>query len=138
MCSGNSLHQHKMGGGCSLIRVCSLIRSNTVSVIFKSTCTFTQMKTISLLERGVFRVPQLSELIVPTVETVRQLYFLQKLVGRDSPVLFVGPTGTGKSVLTRHFLLALPKAQYIICCANFSARTTADQTQDIVFAKLDR
>ena len=29
MCSGNSLHQHKMGG-CSLIRVCSLIRSNTV------------------------------------------------------------------------------------------------------------
>ena len=130
-----------MGGGSSLIRVCSLIRSNTVSVIFKSTSTFTQMKTISLLERGVcrvFRVSQLSELIVPTVETVRQLYFLQKLVGRDSPVLFVGPTGTGKSVLTRHFLLALPKAQYIICCANFSARTTADQTQDIVFAKLDR
>ena len=30
MCSGNSLHQHKMGG-CSLIRVCSLIRSHTVT-----------------------------------------------------------------------------------------------------------
>ena len=31
MCSGNNLHQHKTGGGggCPLIRVCSLIRSNT-------------------------------------------------------------------------------------------------------------
>ena len=40
MCSGNSLHQHKTGGGggwCSLIRVRSLIRSNTVCL-----CTIVQ------------------------------------------------------------------------------------------------
>ena len=41
MCSGNSLHQHKMGTwGCPLIRVCSLIRSNTVYI----SCTKTTRK----------------------------------------------------------------------------------------------
>lgn len=42
---------------------------------------------------------QASSIIVPTVETVRQTYFLHLFVNHGVPVLFVGPTGTGKSAI---------------------------------------
>nr|XP_023674913.1 dynein heavy chain 3, axonemal [Paramormyrops kingsleyae] len=79
-----------------------------------------------------------SELIIPTVETARQSFFLHTYLAHEVPVLFVGPTGTGKSVINNRFLLQLPKEQYIPNCINFSARTSANQTQDIIMSKLDR
>ena len=84
------------------------------------------------------RIFQLNELIIPTIDTVRQRYFLDKMLSRGFPLLFVGPTGTGKSAITNNFLYDLPKDKYVICNVNFSAQTTSDQTQDIIFSKLDR
>eukprot|EP00117_Sycon_ciliatum_P023820 scpid1450/ scgid20157/ Dynein heavy chain 3, axonemal; Axonemal beta dynein heavy chain 3; Ciliary dynein heavy chain 3 len=79
-----------------------------------------------------------SELIISTVETVRQRYFLQTLLSHEVPTLFVGPTGTGKSAITNSYLMGLPKEKYLPNVVNFSARTTASMTQDIMMAKLDR
>ncbi|XP_030626002.1 dynein heavy chain 3, axonemal [Chanos chanos] len=79
-----------------------------------------------------------SDLIIPTKETARQLFFLRVYLAHEVPVLFVGPTGTGKSVINNNFLLALPKDRYTPNFINFSARTSASQTQDIIMAKLDR
>ncbi|XP_058475903.1 dynein axonemal heavy chain 3-like [Solea solea] len=79
-----------------------------------------------------------SDLIRPTMETARQLYFLHTYLSHETPMLFVGPTGTGKSVINNNFLEKLPKEQYTPNCINFSARTSANQTQDIIMAKLDR
>ncbi|XP_053190892.1 dynein axonemal heavy chain 3 [Scomber japonicus] len=79
-----------------------------------------------------------SDLIIPTMETARQLFFLRTYLAYEIPTLFVGPTGTGKSVINKSFLVALPKEQYTPNCINFSARTSANQTQDIIMAKLDR
>nr|XP_019946415.1 PREDICTED: dynein heavy chain 3, axonemal [Paralichthys olivaceus] len=79
-----------------------------------------------------------SDLIIPTVETARQLFFLRTYLAHEVPMLFVGPTGTGKSVINKSFLVALPKEKYTPNCINFSARTSANQTQDIIMAKLDR
>uniref|UniRef100_A0A669PS64 Dynein axonemal heavy chain 3 n=1 Tax=Phasianus colchicus TaxID=9054 RepID=A0A669PS64_PHACC len=79
-----------------------------------------------------------SELIIPTMETARQVFFLKTYVEHNIPLLFVGPTGTGKSAITNNFLLQLPKPTYIPVFINFSARTSANQTQDIIMSKLDR
>ncbi|XP_062847578.1 dynein axonemal heavy chain 3 [Trichomycterus rosablanca] len=79
-----------------------------------------------------------SDLIIPTMETARQFFFLRTYLSHHVPVLFVGPTGTGKSVINSSFLMSLPKDQYTPNCINFSARTSAGQVQDIVMAKLDR
>uniref|UniRef100_A0A8C9L6L3 AAA+ ATPase domain-containing protein n=1 Tax=Pavo cristatus TaxID=9049 RepID=A0A8C9L6L3_PAVCR len=81
---------------------------------------------------------QVSELIIPTMETARQMFFLKTYVEHSVPLLFVGPTGTGKSAITNNFLLRLPKPTYIPIFINFSARTSANQTQDIIMSKLDR
>lgn len=81
---------------------------------------------------------QVSELIIQTNDTARQTFFLQTYLQHELPMLFVGPTGTGKSAITNNYLLQLPKETYIPNCINFSARTSANQTQDIVMSKLDK
>ncbi|KAH0504188.1 Dynein heavy chain 3, axonemal [Microtus ochrogaster] len=81
---------------------------------------------------------KVSDLIIPTMETARQSFFLKTYLDHEIPILFVGPTGTGKSAITNNFLLHLPKNIYLPNFINFSARTSANQTQDIIMAKLDR
>ena len=79
-----------------------------------------------------------SELIIPTNDTARQVFFLNTYLNHELPLLFVGPTGTGKSAITNNHLIQLPKDKYLPNCVNFSARTSANQTQDIIMSKLDR
>ncbi|KAK7493483.1 hypothetical protein BaRGS_00015194 [Batillaria attramentaria] len=93
------------------------------------------------MEKGKAQGPggvKLSDMMVDTAETARQEFFLDVFLMHEIPVLFIGPTGTGKSVITNKFLLSLPKDVYIPNCINFSARTSANQTQDIIMSKLDR
>ncbi|TRY89707.1 hypothetical protein DNTS_033848, partial [Danionella cerebrum] len=95
-------------------------------------------ESISKEDRVIPVAAKVSDLIIPTAETSRQLFFLRTYLSHEVPILIVGPTGTGKSVINNNFLMSLPKERYTPTCINFSARTSANQTQDIIMAKLDR
>lgn len=60
------------------------------------------------------------------------------LLKNEIPLLFVGPTGTGKSVLVLDYLLHLPKEKFLANVLNFSALTAANTVQDIIISKLDK
>ncbi|XP_026982494.1 dynein axonemal heavy chain 3 [Sagmatias obliquidens] len=99
---------------------------------------YTWTEYITKEEEKIPANAKVSELIIPTMETARQSFFLKTYLDHEIPMLFVGPTGTGKSVITNNFLFRLPKNTYLPNFINFSARTSASQTQDIIMSKLDR
>ncbi|XP_048507335.1 dynein axonemal heavy chain 6 [Athalia rosae] len=79
------------------------------------------------------------EILVPTVDTVRFSYIMQKLVEVNKAVLFTGGTGVGKSVIAKLVLNNLQKTEaWVPVILNFSAQTSSGRTQEILELKLEK
>lgn len=93
---------------------------------------------------ATFEVPTIdptlpfSTLIVPTVDGVRTTYVMDKLLRCKKHVLVVGPTGSGKSLTLSDKLLKHMPIKFRSIFLNFSAKTSANQTQDMIDMKLDK
>jgi len=79
------------------------------------------------------------DIVVTTVDKIRYSYIQEYCIYQKIPTLFVGPTGTGKSVYIQNVLLnQLPRDQFMTIEIGFSAQTHCNQVQDIVDMKLDK
>jgi dynein heavy chain len=79
------------------------------------------------------------EMLVPTIDSVRYGYLMEKLLQVNRSVLFTGETGVGKSVIARDLLLDLDeKTDYLPVFLNFSAQTSSKRTQEMIEAKLEK
>ncbi|XP_045146064.1 dynein axonemal heavy chain 12 [Echinops telfairi] len=82
---------------------------------------------------------KIQDIIVPTIDTIRYTFLVDLSITYAKPLLFVGPTGTGKSVYVKDKLMNhLEKDRYFPFYVNFSARTSANQVQNIIMARLDK
>lgn len=70
-----------------------------------------------------------SEILVPTIDTVRTTYLLKLMNKIRRPIVLVGDTGTSKTAIIQDFLRNLNPDIYIILNINFSSRTTSMDVQ---------
>ncbi|XP_069668946.1 dynein axonemal heavy chain 6 isoform X3 [Periplaneta americana] len=79
------------------------------------------------------------DITVPTTETIRMGYIMERLLEVKYPVLFTGLTGVGKSVIAKSVLNKLSsEGNHISVSLNFSAQTSSAQTQEIIESKLEK
>ncbi|KAL3266448.1 hypothetical protein HHI36_010620 [Cryptolaemus montrouzieri] len=79
-----------------------------------------------------------SDIEVPTIDNVRNSYMIGTILMNEHNVLCVGPTGTGKTLTVIAKLGKNMHKKFICDFLSFSARTSANQTQDLIDSKLDR
>lgn len=69
------------------------------------------------------------KILVPTVDTKRFSFLLGKMIDQKYPCLFVGESGTAKSVIILNYLTGLPAEKYMKLNINFSSRTKSIDVQ---------
>ncbi|XP_055378973.1 dynein axonemal heavy chain 12 [Condylostylus longicornis] len=75
--------------------------------------------------------------LVKTIDTGRYMYILDLHFKHNKKLLFVGPTGTGKSFYVQNMILTkLSEELYTKNFITFTVMMTANQTQDLVLSKL--
>ena len=79
-----------------------------------------------------------SDIIVPTKDTISSAMLIEMLLTNNKTVLCVGPTGTGKTLAIADKLIRNMPKEYVPEFINFSAKTSANQTQDLIDGKLDK
>ncbi|KAJ8983473.1 hypothetical protein NQ317_014931 [Molorchus minor] len=79
------------------------------------------------------------EMLVPTIDTVRFGYIMERLVYVNHPVFLTGDTGVGKSVIAKDVLNTLTKSNlFVTATINFSAQTSSLNTQEMIELKLEK
>ncbi|CAG9464833.1 unnamed protein product [Pedinophyceae sp. YPF-701] len=95
---------------------------------------------MDIVDSGPLDVEQeYNSIIVKTQDTVRYGYLISLAVAHSKHMLYVGPTGTGKTAYINRFLQTdMDLSQFTWNLVNFSAQTSCNMTQDMIDARLDR
>ncbi|XP_056647538.1 dynein axonemal heavy chain 10 [Diorhabda sublineata] len=75
------------------------------------------------------REKRFSEILVPTVDTVRVTYLLELMNKIRRPIVLIGETGTSKTAIIQDFLRNLDTEIFILLNINFSSRTSSMDVQ---------
>ncbi|KAL1513082.1 hypothetical protein ABEB36_002553 [Hypothenemus hampei] len=75
------------------------------------------------------RDQRFSQILVPTVDTVRVTYILELMNQIKRPIVLVGDTGTSKTAIIQDFLRHLDSEIFILLNINFSSRTSSLDVQ---------
>ncbi|XP_049877279.1 dynein axonemal heavy chain 10 [Pectinophora gossypiella] len=70
-----------------------------------------------------------SQILVPTVDTLRMTWLIMIMESVERPVLLVGDTGTSKTAIITNYLHGLPTERYLVQQMNFSSRTSSMDVQ---------
>ena len=81
---------------------------------------------------------EFNNIIIPTIDTVRYCYILGKMLESGVHTMFVGPTGTGKTIYIKQSMNNLDDSKFNRIESTFSAQTNANMIQDIIDSKLDK
>jgi dynein heavy chain len=84
---------------------------------------------------------EFSKIIVPTNDSIRVAKLMAMSVNNKMHALFVGPTGTGKTISIANELVGghfVPQENIAIIALSFSAQTSSRQTQQIIDGKMVR
>ena len=87
---------------------------------------------------------EFTDIIIPTIDSVRYCYILRYLLTQRKHIITTGPTGTGKTVNMLDIIGVMEEAtkrneeKYAHIIINFSAQTTAAQTQHSIERILKR
>jgi len=80
-----------------------------------------------------------SKILVPTMDTVKFSWLFDQLATKQKlPVLFVGHSGTAKTVILQSYLNSLDPEKYIKLNINFSSRTTSSDVQSTLEDNIDK
>lgn len=80
-----------------------------------------------------------SQLIVPTIDSIRMNKLMHMLVNNDKYPMYCGPTGTGKSItVVNELKKSFDNPDWSFLSMSFSAQTSANQTQRIIDGKMEK
>lgn len=81
---------------------------------------------------------EFSSILVPTVDTVRSTWVLGTLLQNRKRVLFVGESGTAKTVTINKYLNTLSAAEFSTLGLPFSSRTTSMDVQQSIEENIEK
>ena len=80
-----------------------------------------------------------SQMIVPTIDSIRMNKLMTMLILNGKYPLFCGPTGTGKSItVVNELKKSFDNSNWMFMNLSFSAQTSANQTQRIIDGEMEK
>ncbi len=83
-------------------------------------------------------VPDFHGIMVPTIDNVRATFLLNALLAQQKPVLFVGESGTAKTVTVLQYLDQQDTDRFLCKTINFSSATTPNMVQNTIESYVEK